>query len=332
VGQTPMFHCIHVTPLAAESLGVRSMCTFVETPDARILLDAGVSLCPNRFGMPPHPNEFKAIERCRKRIACAAERADIVTVSHYHFDHHTPPYEDWLCNWTEPESTARQVYEGKTVLAKSFKEAINFSQRRRGWMFQQTSGKYAKTIEFADWKSYIFGETSIKFSEPVFHGPENSPLGWVLLSTVEYQDEKLMFAPDIQGPMSVRTLRLIVDEKPQMLIIGGPPSYLAGYKVEDKQIQAGLSNLEQIARTVPLTILEHHTLRDKNWMEKTAMVNRAASTAGHQLLTAAAFLEEEDKCLEAGRKELFAAMPPAKDFKKWMRLGDEAKRRTKPPL
>ncbi len=327
-----MLRCIRVTPLAAESLGVRSMCTFVETPDVKILLDAGVSVCPNRFGLPPHPIEFKAIEHCRERIAHAAERADIVTVSHYHFDHHTPSYEDWLCNWTEPESTARQVYDGKTVLAKNPKEAINYSQRRRGWMFQQTSGKHAKKIEFADGKSFIFGETRLRFSEPVFHGPEDSSLGWVLLSTAECQDEKLMFAPDVQGPMSARTLRLIMDEKPQMLIIGGPPSYLAGFKVEDNQIQSGLKNLEQIVRAVPLTILEHHILRDENWRGKTAEVFSAARTAGHQLLTAAAFLGQEDKCLEAGRKELFEAMPPARDFSKWMRLGDEAKRRTKPPL
>ncbi len=318
--------------MAAESLGVRSMCTLVETADAKILLDAGVSLCPNRFGLPPHPSEFKVIEHCRERIAYAAERADIVTVSHYHFDHHTPSYEDWLCNWTEPESTARQVYEGKTVLAKNPKEAINCSQRRRGWLFQQTSSKHAKKIEFADRNSFIFGETKIRFSEPVPHGPEDSSLGWVLLSTVECQDEKLMFAPDVQGPISARTLRLIIDEKPQMLIIGGPPSYLAGFKAEEKQIQAGLKNLEQIVRAVPLTILEHHILRDGNWKEKTAEVDSAARTAGHQLLTAAAFLGEEDRCLEAGRKELFATMPPAKDFKKWMRLGDEAKWRTKPPL
>jgi len=89
-----MLKHIHVVPLAAESFGVRSMCTYVETPDVKILLDAGVSLCPYRFGLPPHLLEFKAIEDCRRKIAEAAERAEIVTVSHYHFDHHTPSYED----------------------------------------------------------------------------------------------------------------------------------------------------------------------------------------------------------------------------------------------
>ena len=49
-----------IIPLAAESLGVRSMCTYVETPDLRILIDPGVSLGP-RFGLLPHPKEYEAI-------------------------------------------------------------------------------------------------------------------------------------------------------------------------------------------------------------------------------------------------------------------------------
>src|SRR4030042_6902112 len=108
-----MLEHIHVVPLAAESLGVRSLCTFVETPEVKILLDAGISLCPRRFGLPPHPKEYRAIAESRRRIAESAVRAETVTLSHYHFDHHTPSFEDWLCNWTGPEERARQIYEGK---------------------------------------------------------------------------------------------------------------------------------------------------------------------------------------------------------------------------
>jgi hypothetical protein len=35
-----------------------------------------------------------------------AEKAEVVTISHYHFDHHTPSYGDWLSQWTEPTETA----------------------------------------------------------------------------------------------------------------------------------------------------------------------------------------------------------------------------------
>ena len=36
-----------------------------------------------------------------RKIAEAADKASVVTISHYHFDHHTPSYEDWVVNWTE---------------------------------------------------------------------------------------------------------------------------------------------------------------------------------------------------------------------------------------
>ena len=60
-----MLRHIRVVPLAAESFGVRSMCTYVETSDIKVLLDGGVSLCPIRYGLPPHPQEFRAIIEAR---------------------------------------------------------------------------------------------------------------------------------------------------------------------------------------------------------------------------------------------------------------------------
>jgi predicted metallo-beta-lactamase superfamily hydrolase len=180
-----MLRVIKVTPIAAESFGVRSMCTLVETPDVTVLLDAGVSLCPYRFSLPPHPLEFQTIARLRQRIAEAADKAQVVTISHYHFDHHTPSYTDWIVNWTQDDQTARQIYQGKTVLAKNPRENINASQRQRAFMFQKTGGKHAKQVEAADGKTFQFGGTALRFSPAVAHGSERSMLGWVIMSTVE---------------------------------------------------------------------------------------------------------------------------------------------------
>lgn len=328
-----MLKNIQIVPLAAESLGVRSMCTYVETPDVRILLDAGVSLCPNRFGLPPHPEEFKAIGECRRKIAEAAEKAEVVTISHYHFDHHTPSFEDWLCNWTAPHETAREIYEGKTVLMKNPNEAINYSQRHRAWMFQITGGKHARKLVAADGKTFTFGKaTQVRFSEPVFHGPEGSELGWVLITTIEFQGERFMFAPDVQGPMSVHSLELMLAEKPQFLMIGGPPTYLADFKVGPNQIQAGLKNLERVVENVPWTILEHHILRDENWLDKTRSVFEKATNIGHRVLTSAEYLGKGNTFLEAFRRRLFDQEKPSKEFEKWMHGSIEARRCIKPPV
>jgi len=327
-----MLKHIRVVPLAAESLGVRSMCTYIETRDVKILLDAGVSLCPNRFGLPPHPEEFKAIVECRKKIAEAAEKAEIITLSHYHFDHHTPSFTDWLCNWTEDGETARQIYQGKIVLVKNPREQINFSQRHRGWMFQRTGGRYAEKLETADGKICQYGNTQMKFSEPVFHGSEDSFLGWVLMTTIVFQGEKFMFAPDVQGPMSRHTLDTILKEKPCLLMIGGPPLYLVGSKVDELQVQAGLRSLAEIVGVVPQVILEHHILRDQEWREKTRGVFDEAYKVGCELMTAAEFIGKENSFLEAKRKQLFAEEPPPKDFQKWKREREETRRRVKPPI
>jgi predicted metallo-beta-lactamase superfamily hydrolase len=328
-----MLDKIKVTPLAAESFGVRSMCTFVETPDVKMLLDAGVSLCPNRFGLPPHPIEFRTIDNLRKRIAKAANNAEVVTISHYHFDHHTPSYEDWLVNWTETNETARQIYQAKTVLMKNPKEKINASQRQRAWLFQKTGGKHAKALENADGKTFAFGkDTILRFSEPVPHGPEDSMLGWVVMALIECDGERFTFAPDVQGPMSTHTLELIKAAAPHVVMIGGPPFYLGGFKVDEAQLQMGLRNLASVVETVPLTILEHHALRDEAWQQRIKQVYDVALKAGHTVMTAAEFGGQENTFLESRRKRLYMDYPPSKEFEKWMHECLTAKSTTKPPI
>ena len=193
---------IKVTPLASESFGVRSMCTLVETPDVKILLDAGISFVRTDLASLHIPLSSKQLVKLRQQIAEAANIAEIVTISHYHFDHHTPSYEDWVVNWTEKDETARQIYQNKIVLMKNPKEKINASQRQRAWMFQKTGGKYAAKLEAADGKKFSYGGTVLRFSEAVAHGSDDAMLGWVVMAMIECGGERFMFAPDIQGPMS----------------------------------------------------------------------------------------------------------------------------------
>jgi len=326
-----MLKKIKVVPLAAESLGVRSMCTYVETSDVKVLLDAGASLAPNRFGFPPHPREYQAMAECRERISKAAEEADVVTLSHYHFDHHTPSYTDWFCNWSSAD-VAKKIYGGKLVLVKSYRSMVNFSQRRRGWMFNKTGGSYAERLEIADGRTFEFGDTKLRFSDPVFHGPENSELGWILMTTIERSDEKVLFASDVQGPMHNPTRDMILAEGPQLVIMGGPPTYLTEFRVKDEHIQQGMQNLESLVRKVPATILEHHILRDEKWRRLSKPVFDAASETGHKVFTAAEFVGKENNLLEFRRRQLFESEPPNPEFEKWMKLPQLKRKMEKPPI
>ena len=322
---------IKVTPLAEESLGVRSMCTYIETPDTKILLDAGAALAPKRLGLPPHPQEYQALAQCRKRIEQKAQTADIITISHYHFDHHTPSYTDWFTNWSIPE-TAKNIYNKKIVLAKSFRSKVNASQRRRGWMFKKTAGSHAKKLKTADNKTFVLGKTSIKFSEPAFHGPENSDLGWVVMATIKVADEKIVFASDIQGPIYTPTLDKILAEAPQLAIVGGPPTYLAGFRIKHKDIEKGLQNLTRLVESVPTTILGHHIFRDELWRSHVQPIFDAAAQAGNKVLTAAEYLGKENNFLEFRRMRLFETEPPDSDFRTWMKLPLQKRKLVQPPI
>jgi predicted metallo-beta-lactamase superfamily hydrolase len=270
------------------------------------------------------------LKAARERIADTAKKAEVVTISHYHFDHHTPSYTDWFQHWSSDE-VARQIYEGKIVLAKSYRDNVNFSQRHRGWVFANTGGRYAEKVEYVDGKEYLFGDTKIRFSEPVVHGELGTELGWLLMTTIEHDDERVLFTSDVQGPMHTATLKTILNEDPSVIIVGGPPAYLIGL-VDEESIQIGITNLAKIAENVPTTVLEHHLLRQENWREIAKPVSEAANAVEHSVLTAAEFLKRENALLESKRKQLYETEPPENEFMKWARLPMPKLQNTPPPL
>lgn len=102
-----------------------------------------------------------------------------------------------------------------------------------------------------------------------------------------------------------------------MIMLGGPPLYLAGFRVEQSQLDLGLINLEKIVSVVPLVVLEHHTLRDKFWRSKMDKIFQKAQFSGHKIVTAAEFAGKEDLLLESNRKKLFQDHPVSEEFNQW---------------
>lgn len=319
---------LQVTPVGFESLGVRSMCTFVETPDVRVLIDAGVALGP-RFGRLPHPLEYQARTECRARIREYARRADLIIVSHYHNDHHTPNYVETVWLGSSPKES-EEIYKDKIVLVKDVRNAINFSQRRRGWMFQRYLKKIGSKCEVADGRVFDYGATKIKMSKPVPHGEEQGELGWLIMTTIESRSRRVVHASDVQGPMSKRTTQIIIKQKPDLAIVGGPPTYLEGVKVEKSSIQKGIENAVKVTEQIPTMIFEHHLLRSKNWRDEIKPVYNMAESVEHKVMNAAEYLGLKPALLESIREQLYNDRPPAEDFLKWCKLSRE-KRRVQPP-
>ena len=322
---------IELVPIAAESLGVRSMCCALETPDVSILFDAGASL-GLRQGLAPHPREYLALAEARRKIRDYAKNAEVIVVSHYHFDHFTPPFQsDNVWTFASKEEAAA-IYSGKRVLVKDVREDINPSQRKRGWIFQSYIGPLAKSVEEADDKAFRFGRTMLKFSPPLSHGQEESELGYVLVATLTYGGGSVTIAPDVQGPTSGEALRYIARCKSELIFLGGPPTYLAQTKVQEDVLAKSIENMKELASNTPTTLIDHHLLRDIDWREKVREVFTAAESNSNSIKTAAEYLGLRDSLLEASRRMLYEREPPSDEFLAWTRIPMERRRRIPPPL
>ena len=306
------------------------MCTYVETRDVKILIDPGVALGP-RFRLFPHPEEYNALKDSRQRIREHARMADVLTLSHYHHDHFTPNFTDttWLASNARE---ARDIYHGKTMLVKDARSSTNVSQRRRGWIFQSYCRKIQAEIIVADGKSFDYGETKVRFSPALPHGEDSTELGSVLATVIESRSEKFIHASDIQGPISETALQFILSERPSAVIVGGPPTYLAGYKASEDSIKRGMSNLAMIAKKVPLVVVDHHLLRAQESLQELSVISAEVKPLGGSIMTAAEYIGEQPKLLEANRRKLYEENPPSRQFIKWTKLNNEKQRLIKPPL
>ena len=290
-----------VIPLAFESMGVRSMATFVET-DQKILIDPGTSIAPKRFGYPPWKIEFDALHKTRARIGKYAEKADIVTISHYHHDHYTP-FEPGKFLDSSPE-LAKRLYEGKKLFIKHPTSKINKSQQKRASDFLKNLKDLNCEVSYADGNSFEVGDTSIKFSDPLPHGSQGSKLGYVVAVTIRWNGKSFMHASDIQGPIYDEAKQVILEENPDMLILSGPPVYLTGFAVEKRDIEKARNNLIEIAEQIPNVVVDHHLLRSTRYLN---FIKSVEKESGGEILVASQIIGKEPELLEAKRKQFYRA-------------------------
>lgn len=282
-----------ITPLAFDSFGTRSMSTFVETKDANILIDPGVSLAPRRFGYPPHPIEQRRMEEHWKEIVKRAKRSDVLILTHYHYDHYNP-------------SDKLEIYKDKTVLIKHPMEKINLSQRKRASDFLKQVRDLPKRLEYSDGREFRFGRTKIKFSQPVFHGT-NPKLGYVTEVFVDDGGYRFIHTSDVEGPSLEDQTNFVLQNKPNLVILDGPLSYMLGFRYSRASLNSSVENMIKIIHNCPLDSLmvDHHFLRDMRWKERIVRVFEEARKKGIKVQTAAEFAGKPIEMLEARRKELY---------------------------
>jgi predicted metallo-beta-lactamase superfamily hydrolase len=275
---------MRVMPLAADSLGVRSMATYVEAGSLRLLLDPGAALAPSRYGLPPTPEEDAALARAVARIETYATRAEAVTVSHYHGDHVR----------REPA-----LFAGRRVWAKDPRRMIDAHQGVQGRTFWTVIAPHAR-LEPAEGRTVELGDAVIRISPPLPHGPEGSSFGYVVAVTVD-DGTRFVHAADVLGPASSVSTAYLIRERPDLLYLSGPPTYLETQIGRDV-IRRGLANLLRLVNeTGCRVIVDHHAVRDRRFRERLA----PAFETG-RVVTAAEYLGQPEQCLETRRPQYWA--------------------------
>lgn len=283
---------MEIIPIAFDSMGVRSMATFVKTNDVPVLIDPGVSLAPKRYRLPPHRIEIERMNQKWKEIKEMMKKAEVAVITHYHYDHH--------------DSNEVEIFSGKRLLLKHPKEKINKSQMGRAKFFLDQLKSVDVEIDYCDGKSYEFDNTVIEISDPVFHGAD-SRLGFVVEVYVDDGKDSFLFSSDVEGPNNAEQLAFMLEKSAQVVFVDGPMTYMLGYRFSQKSFQNSIENLKKlIAETdVKTLVLDHHLTRDLNWREKMQEVFKAGEEAGVKVQSAAEFAGVEEELLEARRAELY---------------------------
>jgi len=121
--------------------------------------------------------------------------------------------------WERSKGKKLKVYQAK----KRWFEKIVENWKRNKWVKSFEVG--GTKILFADDREFIFGDTRIKFTFPLFHGQFLDNVGWVIGLTVEHAGNRFLFSSDLQGPIIEEYAEWIINSKPNVIVADGPPLY-----------------------------------------------------------------------------------------------------------
>jgi len=281
-----------IIPLASDSMGTRSMATFIETRNCNIIIDPSVALGPIRYGLPPHPKEEAKMEVHQRRINRYAKRSDVLIITHYHYDHHDP--EDM------------EIFKDRVLLTKHPKENINKSQKKRAGFLLEELDDIPKDVRYSDGEEFLFGKTTVRFSKAVPHG-SNTKLGYVTEVSISEGSSRFLYTSDVQGPCQDDQTQFILKEDPNVIFCDGPMTYMMGFRYSKKAYEDSLENIKSIIKEtrVKRFALDHHLLRDINWADKIRDVLKIARKERVKVMTFADFAGRKNIILEARRKKLW---------------------------
>ncbi|MFZ8801159.1 MAG: hypothetical protein ACO2ON_03230 [Candidatus Nanopusillus sp.] len=281
-----------IIPVAYDSFSTRSMATIVKT-DIKMFIDPSIAIAPYRYGLKPHKIELEELKNKRKEIIESSKDVDLIIITHYHWDHCPNPKEEHF-----------KILYNKKLIIKDFNNYINNSQKNRGKnVYEKLKNK--SEIYIGDNKVFEFNNTYIEISPPLFHGTENSVLGYVIGVYIEYKNSSLFFGSDIQGILTDFTLNYIVEKNPDHMILSGSPFYHTKWDALHNEIF--YKNIERLLENTKINkiIIDHHMARSLNYREILNKLNEIGKNFSTEFLSAADYLNIKNIQLEANRELLY---------------------------
>ncbi len=320
---------IHIQYLASESLGVRALAVKITTADISLLLDPSCALGPVPNYPTPHPFEYFALQQRTQAIINECADARLIAISHYHHDHFKPNIIDYEYIGTNP-TIFQQIFQGKMVFGKNPTEKIGRNQRERAWVFQQHLKGLNGTFIPSDGRMFQYGNTTVQFSPPLPHGVAGTHLGNIIATSISDPESRFCCCPDVQGPTDLETVKWILQQHPQLLVIGGPPLYLPPPKFtgEQKFYQV----LTKLATNIPQIVIDHHLLRHSSGVITFHRIKAKLRKIGCTLSDFAGENNIKGTYLEAWRERLFADYPPNEPFLNWANSPKKYREQTPPPI
>lgn len=265
------------------------MCCLVSAGERRILIDPSLALGYLRHGLPPHPCQVAQGLKIKQEIIEALKIATDIVFSHFHGDHvpllRANPYQFSLAQIPDLLPDVRIWVKSKTKLSPRMQQ--------RAADLSELLGPNIKMAEGCT-------EGPLSFSSPVPHGPpEESKLGFVMMTRVDTGKQVFVHASDIQL-LDATTIGEILSWKPDIVFTAGPPLYLQTMNgsLRNRAWENGL----RLAKNVATLIVDHHLLRSEKgiiWLDN---LSRAI---GKKVYCAADYMDKPRLLLEAQRTSLY---------------------------
>ncbi|NQT26479.1 hypothetical protein HQ585_14090 [candidate division KSB1 bacterium] len=285
-----------ITPVASDSMGSRSMATFVETDPLSIFINPGADLAKMRLGYVPHQLEEYQLEKHLERIHLYIESAKICIITRY-----TRTY----CSMDHPE-----LFQDKVLLMKNPNGQIHVDERKKAFDLLNRIKGLPREVIYIDGRSFDIGQTRFSFSDPVKIVDEGETAYTISLS-MRFEKTTLVHTSGSQGLSSPVVRDFIKEQNPNVLYLDGPALYQLDTKasqVELDKLSAELENLYQ-SSDIKDVILDHHFIREQKWQNRMDILSANAAKHNVQIQTAAEFRGEENNPFESRRNQLYESEP-----------------------